>query len=60
MIKIALFAAAQAMLYLLAAYITWDLAWVVSLGQDTAEVRGAVVMVWCLVSGVVGLLVDGP
>jgi len=50
MIKIALFAAAQVVMYLLAAFVAWDLAWVVSLGDDEGFRRGAVVVLWCTVS----------
>ena len=60
MTKIALFAAAQVVMYLLAAFVAWDLAWVVSLGEDTADMRGMVVVFWCLMSGAIGLLVTGP
>jgi len=50
MIKIALFAAVQIVLYFLTAYIAWDLAWVVSLGEEVAELRFVTVSLWALAS----------
>lgn len=48
MIKIALFAAAQVVMYLLAAFVAWDLAWVVSLGEETTDLRVPIVFLWMM------------
>jgi len=48
--KIALFAAVQAVMYLLAAYLAWDLAWVVSLGEESVDLRFLLMVVWLVLS----------
>ncbi len=50
MTKIALFAAAQVVMYLLAAFVAWDLAWVVSLGEETVDIRFLMAFVWLVFS----------
>lgn len=50
MIKIAIFAAVQAVMYLLVAYIVWDLVWIVSLGEESVDLRLASVAAWASVS----------
>jgi len=39
MIKIALFAVVQVVFYLEVAFVVWDLAWLINMGNQTTEVR---------------------
>jgi len=55
MIKATLFAAIQVAMYLFAAFVAWDLAWVAGLGGLSAIGRFFIVFLWLWVSALVVL-----